>query len=267
MTARLASLIGLGCIVMVLASQVTSQRCSAFTWKSTLGENPLATHRGKVVLVALMAAYSSYCISQASRLDALKNRLASEGYPDIAMVIVNGGESISRNSIANLQNASSIAVIQDNKQHTMYQEIFRRNKDDFIVYDRCGQRSVVIPHPYSFLGYVTTERALKTVHSGRLLCHCQLDTIAENGEQMQSDEPLGPRDTTQTSTYITPKNTNTKHNSTADSLTVAVINILIKAVAIADRVSYQQQNYSNTTTGSTTTGSYNGSTIAVMAVL
>ncbi|XP_055886895.1 selenoprotein Pb-like isoform X2 [Biomphalaria glabrata] len=202
MTAHLASLIGLGCIVVVLASQVTSQSCSAFTWKSTLGENPLATHRGKVVLVALMAAHSSYCITQASRLDALKSRLASEGYPDIAMVIVNGGESISRNSIANLQNASSIAVIQDNEQHTMYQEIFRRNKDDFIVYDRCGQRSVVIPHPYSFLGYVTTERALKTVHSGRLLCHCQLDTIAENGEQMQSDEPLGPRDTTQTSTYV-----------------------------------------------------------------
>nr|KAI8749425.1 selenoprotein P-like [Biomphalaria glabrata] len=187
---------------MALTPQVTSQRCSAFTWRSTLGENPLATHSGKVVLVALMKGYCSYCITQASRLDALKSRLASEGYPDIAMVIVNGGESISRNSIANLQQASSIPVIQDNEQHTMYQEIFRRNKDDFIVYDRCGQRSVVIPHPYSFLGHVITERVLKTVHSGRHSCHCQLDTIAENGEQIQSDEPLGPRDATQTSTYV-----------------------------------------------------------------
>ncbi|KAH9504181.1 hypothetical protein Btru_065232 [Bulinus truncatus] len=178
-------------IFLIAVTDVASQRCSTFTWLPELGENPLAAHQGKVVLVALMKGYCSYCVNQANKLELLKNRLASEGYPDIAMVIVNGGEPLSRNNIANLQQASSIPVIQDNEQHSMFRVVFRRNKDDFIVFNRCGQRAVIIPHPYSYLGHQVTERVLKRVYEGRHTCYCDLDPVIGNEEQMQADEPQG----------------------------------------------------------------------------
>ncbi|CAL1545002.1 unnamed protein product [Lymnaea stagnalis] len=185
----------LGLCLVTLVTDVTSQRrCQVPQWPASLGDNPLASNSGKVVLVALMKGYCSYCVNQATRLEALKNRLASQGFNDIAMIIVNGGEPISRERIANLQQATtSLPVIQDTEQHVMFRDVFAGNKDDFIVYDRCGQRAVFIPHPYSYLSHGITERVLKTVYRGGHSCHCSLDIVnAVNPlDQMLGDQPAG----------------------------------------------------------------------------
>ncbi|XP_059138700.1 selenoprotein Pb-like [Physella acuta] len=163
-----AGLLAWLCLGLTLLAPVAwSQRCSPPTWQGEgLGENPVAANRGKVVLVALMKGYCSYCVSQARKLEALKTRLASINMPDIAMYIVNGGEEISRSQISNLVVASSIPVLQDTAEHVMFRSIFRGNKDDFIVYDRCGQMAVAIRHPYSHVDNGVTERVLKAVYRG-----------------------------------------------------------------------------------------------------
>lgn len=64
-----AGLLAWLCLGLTVLSPVAwSQRCSPPSWQSeVLGENPVAANRGKVVLVALMKGYCSYCVTQARK--------------------------------------------------------------------------------------------------------------------------------------------------------------------------------------------------------
>ncbi|CAG5118623.1 unnamed protein product [Candidula unifasciata] len=180
-------------LCLLMTDVLSQRRCSVPVWQPELGSNPITSNRGKVLLVALLRGYCSYCVGQARRLESLKNNLTSQGFPDIAMLIVNGGEGMSRRNVQNLIDASSIPVLQDNENHALFRNVFSGNKDDFVVYDRCGQRVAYIPHPYSYLGNNVTERVLKAVHNGRHTCRCRLDRARNNPHDvMYGDQPDQP---------------------------------------------------------------------------
>ncbi|BFY99183.1 hypothetical protein BsWGS_02223 [Bradybaena similaris] len=181
---------------LLVTSVLSQRRCSVPVWPESLGSNPIASNRGNVLLVALLRGYCSYCVGQARRLETLKSSLASQGYNNIAMLVVNGGEELSRSNVQNLIDASNIPVLQDNENHVMFRNVFSGRKDDFVVYDRCGQRVAYIPHPYSYLGNNITERVLKAVHNGRHTCRCRLDSASTDPhEVMYGDQPEQPTNT------------------------------------------------------------------------
>ncbi|GFN95012.1 selenoprotein p [Plakobranchus ocellatus] len=173
-------------IALIIGSQrVTSQNnfCQVPVWPSSLGDDPIQQNAGKVLLVALMKGYCQYCWHQAHNLELLKNHLLRVGYPDIAMVIINGGEAISRNQIGNLRAHTNLTVYQDREDNILYNQVFDAGKDDFVIFDRCGHRVAYIPHPYSYLGHTITERVLRQVHRGRHHCPCSADPPSRRGRR------------------------------------------------------------------------------------
>ncbi|GFR58713.1 selenoprotein P [Elysia marginata] len=163
--------------------EVTSQaRCSVPQWPSIPGiaeQNPVELASGKVLLVALMKGYCRYCWYQAQNLESLKAHMWNRGFRDIEMIIVNGGSILSRTTIGNYAHYTNLTIYQDTEDNTLY-NLFGGDKDDFIFYNRCGQRAAFLPHPYSYLGRTYTERVLRALHRGRSRCVCNLDPAPQS---------------------------------------------------------------------------------------
>ncbi|RUS91348.1 hypothetical protein EGW08_000865 [Elysia chlorotica] len=155
---------------------VTSQaRCSVPEWPSGIdGENPLQLHAGKVLLVALMQGYCRYCWIQAHNLERLRDHLHNRGFSDVEMILINGGGALSRINNETYAQYTNLTVYQDTANNTLF-NLFGGEKDDFIIYDRCGQRVARLTRRFSYLGHTYTERALRAIHRGFSWCSCSLD--------------------------------------------------------------------------------------------
>lgn len=118
---------------------------------------------------------------QASRLEALRVKLEKEGYSNISYVVVNHQGIASRLNYMYLKNEVSkhIPVYQQEENQTDVWTLLNGNKDDFLIYDRCGRLVEHLGMPYSILGFSYVEGAIKTAYCEDKCGNCSLMTLED----------------------------------------------------------------------------------------
>uniref|UniRef100_A0A8C5KEV3 Selenoprotein P N-terminal domain-containing protein n=1 Tax=Jaculus jaculus TaxID=51337 RepID=A0A8C5KEV3_JACJA len=154
-------------------SQEQSSVCKQPPPWSIKDENPMLNSQGFVTVVALLQA-SYLCILQASRLEDLRVKLENEGYSNISYIVVNHQGISSQLKYIQLKNKVSthIPVYQQELHQTDIWTLLNGNKDDFLIYDRCGRLVYHLGLPYSFLSFPYVEEAIKIAYCEEKCGNC-----------------------------------------------------------------------------------------------
>ncbi|KAA8587506.1 hypothetical protein FQN60_016368 [Etheostoma spectabile] len=90
-------------------------------------------------------------------------------------MIVNEREAVSRAKFWELERRAppGVPVYQQDPFQNDVWEALDGDKDDFLVYDRCGLLTFHIVLPYSFLHYVYVEAAIRATYN-KNICNCTL---------------------------------------------------------------------------------------------
>ncbi|KAK6310674.1 hypothetical protein J4Q44_G00187290 [Coregonus suidteri] len=105
-------------------------------------------------------------IASASKLGGLRDKLLRSKLTDVSFLIVNEREAQSRAMYWELKRRAppGIPVYQQAPLQDDVWEALDGDKDDFLVYDRCGRLTFHIVLPYSFLHYPYIEAAVRATY-------------------------------------------------------------------------------------------------------
>uniref|UniRef100_G3TLW1 Selenoprotein P N-terminal domain-containing protein n=1 Tax=Loxodonta africana TaxID=9785 RepID=G3TLW1_LOXAF len=161
-------------------SQVQSSFCKQPPAWKIREEDPMLNSIGSVTVVALLqASRKNYtCLQRTCQLEDLRVKLEKEGYSNVSYVIVNHQDLNSRLKYIHLKNKVSehIPVYQQEENQTDVWTLLNGNKDDFLIYDRCGRLVYHLGLPYSFLTFPYVEAAIKIVYCEEKCGNCSLMT-------------------------------------------------------------------------------------------
>uniref|UniRef100_A0A493SST1 Selenoprotein P N-terminal domain-containing protein n=1 Tax=Anas platyrhynchos platyrhynchos TaxID=8840 RepID=A0A493SST1_ANAPP len=134
------------------------------------GSSPMAEAAGQVTVVALLKPRHFGC------LGGLRQRLSRQGMADVRYMIVNEQAPLSRAMFGELQRQAppGVPVFQQQPQEPDVWQLLGGDKDDFLVYDRCGRLAFHIQLPYSFLHFPYVESAIRFTHSKDYCGNCSL---------------------------------------------------------------------------------------------
>lgn len=144
-------------------------------------QNPMLNSEGTVTVVALLQASWYLCLLQASRLEDLRIKLENQGYFNISYIVVNHQGSPSQLKHAHLKKQVSdhIAVYRQEEHQTDVWTLLNGNKDDFLIYDRCGRLVYHLGLPYSFLTFPYVEEAIKIAYCEKRCGNCSFTSLED----------------------------------------------------------------------------------------
>ncbi|XP_073450104.1 selenoprotein Pb-like isoform X2 [Aquarana catesbeiana] len=172
----LITLLGLSGLVSSEDSQTTICK-PAPRW--TIGsEVPMLLSYGQVTVVALLQASCGFCLVQAANMGPLRDKLTNLGLINITYIIVNDQSSLSRLLYPKLaaQAPAGVPVYEQLPNQEDVWEVLNGNKDDFLIYDRCGRLTFHIRLPYSYLHFPFVEAAINTTYYEDYCQNCSFYT-------------------------------------------------------------------------------------------
>lgn len=134
-------------------------------------------------------------------MEDLRVKLENEGLVNISYVVVNHQGAQSRREFHLLKERVSdyITVYQQDEHQEDVWTTLNGNKDDFLIYDRCGRLVYHLGLPYSFLHFQYVEESIKIAYCENKCGNCSytepdLDEVCENitrkaGEELSEAEP------------------------------------------------------------------------------
>ncbi|XP_044157909.1 selenoprotein Pb-like isoform X2 [Bufo gargarizans] len=155
-----ASLLGL--LAVVSSAHNETSFCRSPPHWSVADEEPMGRSVGQVTVVALLQASCSFCLVQAASMGPLRDKLAGRGLTNISYMIVNDQSFLSKLMLPELRRRApaGIPVYQPLPNQEDVWEILDGNKDDFLIYDRCGRLTFHIRLPLSYLHFPYVEAAI-----------------------------------------------------------------------------------------------------------
>ncbi|NXW61097.1 SEPP1 protein, partial [Eurystomus gularis] len=136
------------------------------------------------------------CLLQASRLEDLRVKLENEGLVNISYVVVNNQGAYSRRKFHLLKESVSdyITVYQQDEQQADVWTTLNGNKDDFLIYDRCGRLVYHLGLPYSFLSFQYVEESIKIAYCENKCGNCSytvpdIGGVCENITKKADEKP------------------------------------------------------------------------------
>lgn len=162
-------------------SQGQSPACEKPPFWNIGDQIPMLNSEGTVTVVALLQASWYLCLLQASRLEDLRIKLESQGYFNITYIVVNHQGSPSQLKHAHLKKQVSdhIVVYRQEEHGTDVWTLLNGNKDDFLIYDRCGRLVYHLGLPYSFLTFPYVEEAIKIAYCEKRCGNCSLTSLED----------------------------------------------------------------------------------------
>lgn len=103
-------------------------------YDATYGADAFA---GKVVVIAMLQGWCTYCQSQALNLDRMRLDLNSHGHKDIVFMAINGTSSDNDEDRGNLSGRCAFPLFQDVENVNAWQ-LHAGHKDDIVIYDADG---------------------------------------------------------------------------------------------------------------------------------
>ncbi|KAL7387618.1 hypothetical protein ABVT39_026265 [Epinephelus coioides] len=115
------------------------------------------------------------CLSSLWLIGGLRDKLNRSNLTEVSFMIVNEREAMSRAMFWELKRRAppDVPVYQQEPFQDDVWEALDGDKDDFLVYDRCGLLTFHIVLPYSFLHYVYVEAAIRATYH-KNICNCTI---------------------------------------------------------------------------------------------
>lgn len=114
-------------------------------------------------------------------MEDLRLKLENQGYSNISYIIVNHQGSPSQLKHTHLKNhvSDQIAVYRQEEHQTDVWTLLNGNKDDFLIYDRCGRLVYHLGLPYSFLTFPYVEEAIKIAYCEKKCRNCSFTSLED----------------------------------------------------------------------------------------
>ncbi|XP_061926789.1 selenoprotein Pb isoform X2 [Entelurus aequoreus] len=121
------------------------------------------------------------------RVGDLREKLQRSNLTEVSFMIVNEREPLSRAMYWELKRRAppGVPVYQQTPFQSDVWEALDGDKDDFLVYDRCGLLTFHIVLPYSFLHYPYVEAAIRATYY-KDICHCSANVTTASGGVMKN---------------------------------------------------------------------------------
>ncbi|KAG8437022.1 hypothetical protein GDO86_007924 [Hymenochirus boettgeri] len=141
-------------------------------------QEPMAGALGNVTVVALLQASCGFCLVQAANMGPLRDKLLLLGLTDINYMIVNDQSLYSMLMFPELKLRApkGIPVYEQTPGQPDVWNILDGDKDDFLIYDRCGRLTFHIRLPLSFLHFPHVEAAIRFTYNESICGNCSFDS-------------------------------------------------------------------------------------------
>lgn len=127
---------------------------------------------------------------QAASLKRLKHSLDHRGFVNISYLVVNHQANDSRRNYQQLKEKveGQLPVYQQGTDQPDVWNLLRGEKDDFLIYDRCGQQTFHLGLPFTILSQVYVEEAIVQTYCHTMCTNCSLvevplECLARNATQ------------------------------------------------------------------------------------
>ncbi|XP_067892483.1 selenoprotein Pb-like [Heterodontus francisci] len=142
-------------------------------------QNPMEEQFDHVVVVALLKASCRFCLTQATKLGSLQDKLNRQGLKEVGYIIVNEKTPQSRAMLWELKRHApeDVPVYQQSPFQLDVWRILQGNKDDILIYDRCGKLTFHIVLPYSYLHFRYIEAAIRATYNNDICGNCSVSDI------------------------------------------------------------------------------------------
>ncbi|XP_053550032.1 selenoprotein Pb [Bombina bombina] len=161
------------------------------TWRIE-NEDPMAGTLGQVTVLALLQASCRFCLTQAANMGPLRDKLSTQGLTNISYIILNDQSFFSLLLYPELKRRApaGVPVYQQLPSQPEIWEILNGNKDDFLIYDRCGRLTFHIRLPYSYLHYPYVEAAIRFTYNNDVCGNCSF--YPNSTQQMMNTSAVFP---------------------------------------------------------------------------
>ncbi|XP_053325007.1 selenoprotein Pb-like [Spea bombifrons] len=135
---------------------------------------PMNGTLGQVTVVALLQASCGFCLVQAASMGPLREKLSSHGLTDITYMIVNDQSFYSELLYPELKRRApaGVPVYQQIPNQKDVWEALNGDKDDFLIYDRCGRLAFHVRLPFSYLHFSYVEAAIRSTYFDDFCGNC-----------------------------------------------------------------------------------------------
>uniref|UniRef100_A0A3Q0R7W6 Selenoprotein P2 n=1 Tax=Amphilophus citrinellus TaxID=61819 RepID=A0A3Q0R7W6_AMPCI len=146
------------------------------------GHAPMKDLLGNVAVVALYSALYHLFHLFTCRIGGLRDKLNRNNLTDVSFIIVNEREPHSRAMYWALKRSAphGVPVYQQEPLQNDVWEALDGDKDDFLIYDRCGLLTFHTVMPYSFLHYRFVEAAITATYL-KNICNCTNNSTSSAG--------------------------------------------------------------------------------------
>lgn len=107
-------------------------------------------------------------------MDGLRQKLESQGLKDVVYMVVNhqGAQAQRLHTMLEQRLSAHVTLYKQDEQQSDVWRTLSGEKDDFLIYDRCGRLTHHISLPYSVIGVGHVEGAIKDAYCKRLCGEC-----------------------------------------------------------------------------------------------
>ncbi|GLD58474.1 selenoprotein P [Lates japonicus] len=132
-------------------------------------------------------------MGRATRLDGLRQKLEGQGLKDVVYIVVNhqGEEAQRLHTVLAQRMTENITLYKQDPQQPDVWQTLSGEKDDFLIYDRCGRLTHHISLPYSIIGQGHVEGAIRDTYCKRICGDCTHEST-ESPEECKAKADAQP---------------------------------------------------------------------------
>lgn len=111
-------------------------------------------------------------------MEELRLKLDNESYMNVSFIVVNhqGEDARAKYNDLKIRVSENIPVYQQEEGQADIWSLLKGDRNDFLIYDRCGRLVKHIVLPFSFLEFNYVENAIKEVYCGSTCGECKYET-------------------------------------------------------------------------------------------
>jgi len=121
-------------------------------------------------------------------MDSLRQKLESRGLKDVIYMVINhqGAQAQNLHGMLEQRLSGNITLYKQLEHQPDVWQTLNGEKDDFLIYDRCGRLTHHISLPYSIIGQGHIEGAIKDTYCKRVCENCSHEST-ETPEECKAD--------------------------------------------------------------------------------
>jgi len=110
-------------------------------------------------------------------MDGLRQKLEAQGFTNVQYIVVNHQGASLQHAMLSSRLSSYISLFKQAEDQPDVWQTLNGDKDDFLIYDRCGRLTHHVSLPYSIIGQGHIESAIRDTYCKRVCGDCSHESV------------------------------------------------------------------------------------------